>query len=119
MVSHTERLLEAVRAAAPAVTGLSVGQVGASSTVQVEPAYAQAQAQATINAFDWSQAAHDAWVADQKPERKALRQQAAQAIADNEAYLAVASPSNAQVVAHVRRLTEQNNRIIKRLVQVD
>lgn len=38
------------------------------------------------------------------------------AVAANVTYLAIASPNNAQVVAQVRALTQQNNAIIKRLV---
>jgi hypothetical protein len=56
------------------------------------------------------------WPASQ---RKAIRQAAAGAVADNDAYLALANPNNAAVVAQVRRLTQQNNAIIRRLVQID
>jgi hypothetical protein len=50
----TERLHKAIVAAVPAVTGVSVGAKGDSSTVTVHPASEQAAAQATIDAFDWS-----------------------------------------------------------------
>ena len=72
-----------------------------------------------MTAFDWSQAAQDAWEADQKPERRDLRADAAGAVADNATYLAIATPTNAQVAAQVRRLTQQNQRIIRRLIQLD
>lgn len=62
-VRETERLLEAVRAAVPAVTGVAVGTLGVSASVAVEPADQQAAAQATINAFDWSESARNLWLA--------------------------------------------------------
>lgn len=76
-------------------------------------------AQAALAAFDWSQAAHDAWLEDQHPERKAIRQAAANAIAGNDTFLAIATPTNAQNAAQLRRVTEQINRIIPRLIQID
>jgi hypothetical protein len=79
----------------------------------------QAAAQAALAAFDWSQAAHDAWVLGLNPERRDLRADAQQAIADNATFLALASPTNAQTLAQVRALTRQMNRVIRRLVQVD
>lgn len=51
-------------------------------------------------------------------DRTGLRKAAAAAIAENDAYLALASPTNAQTLAQVRALTRQNNRIIRRLVQL-
>lgn len=59
----TERLLATIKAAVPAVVDVSVGTVGNSATVFVSPADQQAAAQATINAFPWTQAAQDAWEA--------------------------------------------------------
>jgi hypothetical protein len=50
-------------------------------------------------------------------DKKALLANAAQAVSDNNTYLAIGSPTNAQVAAQVRTLTQQNNRIIKRLAQ--
>lgn len=55
------RLTEAVRAAVPAVTGVSIGTHGVSASVAVVPASQQAAAQATIDAFDWSSPAQVAW----------------------------------------------------------
>jgi len=54
------RLLEAVRGAAPLVQDVSFSE-GLSASVQVRPSSEQAAAQATIDAFDWSAAAHAAW----------------------------------------------------------
>lgn len=47
-----------------------------------------------------------------------LQSQAAGAIANNATYLAIGSPTNAQVVAQVRALTQQNNKIIRVLLGV-
>jgi hypothetical protein len=79
----------------------------------------RAEGDAILAAFDWSDEAQAAWQEDQYPDRKAIRQAAAGAIADNDAFLALASPTNAQVLAQVKRLTQQNTRIIKRLIQID
>jgi hypothetical protein len=122
-VRATSRLHQAIAAAAP-IAGVSVGTPGDSSTVQIDFAPEategqQATALAIVGAFDWSDAAQSAWEADRKPERKDLRAAAAGAVADNDAFLALASPSNAQVLAQVRRLTQQNTRIIRRLSQID
>lgn len=51
-----------------------------------------------------------------KQARDGLRTQATQAVADNATYLAIGSPTNAQNLAQIRSLTQQNNRIIRRLV---
>ena len=85
---------------------------------QATPAQ-RAAAQAIADGMDWSQPAEDAWQEDQKPHRKALRQAAAQAIADNDAFLALANPSNAQTLQQVRRLTQQSTAVIRRLIQID
>lgn len=45
--------------------------------------------------------------------REALLTKATAAVVVNNAFLAVASPTNAQVVAQVRALTRQNNALIK------
>lgn len=118
-LSAAARLLEWIQVATPTVENISIKSHGDSASVTVSPASEQASAQSAIDSFDWSQAAHDAWLEDQKPERKAIRQAAAQAIADNDAFLALGSPTNAQTLAQVRRLTQQNTRIIRRLIQLD
>jgi hypothetical protein len=118
-VTVTQRLLEAVQAAVPAVAEVSVGILGNPATVTVRPAAQQAAAQAAIDAFDWSGAAQQQWEADRVPERRDLRADAQQALADNATFLAIASPSNAQNAAQVRRLTQQMQRVIRRLVQID
>lgn len=52
------------------------------------------------------------------PEKTALAQQAASALAANDAYLALALPSAADNTAQVKRLTQQMSLVLKRLVQV-
>lgn len=47
-----------------------------------------------------------------------LRGAATAAVAGNDAYLAVASPSNAQVGAQVRALTQQSTRLIKAMLKL-
>lgn len=79
----------------------------------------RAAAQAIFDAFDWSDVAHNQWLENQKPERRDLRQAAGQAIEEINAYLAINSPSNAQVAAQVRRLSQYTKALIKRLVQID
>jgi hypothetical protein len=54
------RLDVAIKAAGIAIEGVS-GPVG--GPIRVSPASLQATAQPIIDAFDWSQAAHDAWLA--------------------------------------------------------
>lgn len=118
-MSVAARLLEHVRTAVPAVVDVSITTAGQAATVRVFPAEQQAAAQAAINTFDWSPAAHAAWLENQNPERKTLRQAAAQAVADIDAYLALANPTNAQVVAHVRRLSQITRAVVRRLAQID
>ena len=73
---------------------------------------------AVIASFDLSDAAHESWLANRNPDRKALADVAQQAIADNATFLALGTPSNAQVLAQVRALTRQNNQLIRRLTQL-
>lgn len=48
-----------------------------------------------------------------------LHGRARQALVDNASFLAVASPTNAQTLAQVRRLTRQHNAIIRLLAAVE
>ena len=117
------RLTGTVAAVCP-VHGVSIGTPGVSASVRIDfadgaTAQQRAAAQAAVESFDWSDAAHQQWLEDQKPERKTLRQAAAQAVADNNAFLADGSVSNAELLAQVRRLTQQMNAVIRRLIQID
>jgi hypothetical protein len=46
-----------------------------------------------------------------------ITEQAQQALVDNRAFLDITSPTNAQVLAQVKALTRQNNKIIRLLLQ--
>lgn len=63
----------------------------------------------------------DAQAADRaiQVNRMTLEEQAAQALAGNRAFLAIASPSNAQVLAQTKALTRQNNGIIRLLLNLN
>jgi DNA mismatch repair ATPase MutS len=114
-----DRLDNAIKAVCP-IHGVS-GQQGA-VRIDFRPeatGQQRAAAQAVLDAFDWSQAADDDWREDLKPERKGLRQAAAAAVADLDAFLGLASPTNAQTLAIVRKLCQQSKAIIKRLIQLD
>jgi len=77
-----------------------------------------ADAKGAFSTFDWSDAAHEDWLANRNPDRKALAGAAQQALADNATFLALGSATNAQIAAQVRALTRQNNQLIRRLVQL-
>lgn len=107
------RLHAAVEAVCPIV---GVGGSPGSVTIEYKSTATAAQKTAAANvvsSFDYSKAADDAW--DPIPERKDLKDNATQAIADNDAFLAIASPTTAQTLAQVKKLTQQNTRIIKAL----
>lgn len=67
------------------------------------------------SALDAAVAAHVA--VDRLGNEKTLRDSAAQALATNRTFLAITSPTNAQVSAQVKALTRQNNGIIRLLLQ--
>ena len=77
-----------------------------------------AAADAVITSFDMSDAAHETWLANRNPDRKALADATQQALADNATFLAIGTPTNAQVLAQVRALTRQSNQLIRRLIQL-
>ena len=99
-MSIAQRLTEFVAAANGSPVDVSIGRIGQSATVQLRPDTTAGRE--ALAAFDWSEEAHAAWLEDQQPERKGLRQAASQAIADNEAFLANNSPNNAMVLSQVR-----------------
>lgn len=113
------RLHDTIATAGVSITGVSIGVPGNKATYLVSPESAQAAAQPTIDAFDDSAVAQAAWEAARVPERKDIRDQAAQAIADLDAFLALSSPTNPQILAVIKKLCRQNKRIIARLIQVD
>lgn len=122
MANKINRLFETLAATAP-IFGASVPNVGSSVGVRIDftPAATGAQQTAANNAltaFDWSDAADLAWKDTQNPDFATMRDNAVSAFNSNTTYLAIASPSNAQVAAQVRTLTQQNNQIIKALAKL-
>lgn len=115
-----DRLHHTIAAAGIPIYGVSGEQSAVSVNFRPEATQQQqSDAAAIVVSFDWSQAAHDAWLEDQKPERKAIRQRAAAAIQENNAFLAIANPTNAQLRDQLRNVTTNQNAIIRRLVQID
>jgi hypothetical protein len=110
-VIHLARLDEAIKA-----TGVQIDGVNADGLVA--PASLQAAAQPTIDAFDDSASAQAAWDDAKEPFLVDIKAQAQGAIDENTAFLAIASPTNAQTLAQVKRLAQQNTRIIKALARV-
>lgn len=114
-----ERLQSTIVGAGVAITSLSIGTIGIAASVSVRPANLQAAAQATINAFDWSDAATSAWRQARndtdEPDLATLRDQATQAVADINTFLAIANPSNAQIVSEVKAIDVRQRGIIKAL----
>lgn len=84
---------------------------------EITPAEKSAEA-AAIAAEPESVELDAAYTLNRNPERKALIDAAQQAVADNNTFLAIGTPSNAQVLAQVRALTRQSNQLIRRLVQL-
>lgn len=123
-MTRTQRFRDTIAAVCP-IGDVSIGTWHDRSTwsYSVLPEASQQQiaaAQAVIDSFDTSDAAQTAWEEDQHPERKAIRQAAAQAVQDNQDFLALGPALTlAQASAQLRRLTQQNNAIIRRLIQID
>ena len=78
-----------------------------------------AAAIAAILAADLSDAAFAAREVDRNPERKALRNSVVASITANLAFLSLPTPTPMQQRAHLERLTQQMNAVLRRLVQVD
>ena len=127
-MSFASRLSESVASVCP-IVGVSIGRKGQPETcaIQFAPeatAPQRAAAAAALAAFDWSQSTHDAWLADAVPERKAVRQLAAQAVTDIDAYLAATDTgTTAQIQARDHANQKDLNRImravIRRLAQIE
>ena len=54
----------------------------------------------------------------ERSDRNGVSQAATAALAANSAFIALASPSNAQVIAQAKELSRQNNALIRRMVQL-
>lgn len=115
---QNDRLLAAIVAAAP--TAVGVNRTAGRIDYSAPPSAAQrTAAEAVLAGFDTSPAAQAAWEDDQNPDRKSVRAAAAQAVADNAAFVALSPPTNAQIIAQVKALSRQNSAVIKRLIQLD
>ena len=128
-----ERLDETLKAAGIPILGVAVTTdrvafppAAGSVRIDYRPAATaaqRAQAESILAGFDWSEAAHAAWAEDRQPERKAVRQLAAPAIADLDAYLALfgptSRPTEAQTQAQVRRHAQILRAVIRRLNQIE
>jgi hypothetical protein len=113
------RLDAAVRAVAP-IWGVAIG-AGNAVSVDYQPTATQAHrdaAAAVIAGFDWSAAADAAYRDAQEPDLATLRDQATQAVADISTFLAIASPSNAQLAAEVKAIDQRQRAIIKALARL-
>lgn len=66
-----------------------------------------------LNNFDFSESLNEPWLESRLTDRKELLDDADVAIEANQTFLALPSPNNAQTLAQVKRLTQQNIRIIK------
>lgn len=125
-MSFHERLEQAIAAVCPIPVGssVSIGKRADRSTWRFQTLASATEQQilagrAVIDAFDDSDAAQAAWEEDKQPERKTLRQQAANALAEIDAFLAIANPTAAQVRDEVRRIVQRQKAIIRRLIQID
>lgn len=107
------RLHEAIAAVAP-IDG--VGGKQGSIRIDFKASATQNQkdaAAAVVASFDYSQEADAAWQAAKVQNKTGLIQAATNAITNNDTYVALTSPSNAQVAAQVKALTQQVTRLIK------
>lgn len=87
--------------------GRTLDRSGPTPTVVLVTPHAAAQA--VIDAHDWSETDDPA---------AQLKGQAAAAVAANDTFRSIASPTAAQVRDQVRELTRQNTAIIRRLIQL-
>lgn len=118
LVFTLQRLHEAIADVCP-IRGVG-GEEGKVS-IDYAPSATQAErdnAQAVASNFDWSDATTRVWLEGKNPEKRDLKAAAANAIQANQAFLELESPTNAEALQQIRRLTNQVNRIIQRLVQI-
>lgn len=113
---HLARLTDAVSAVCP-ISG--VDEHGEFYPERTATDAQKLAARAAIDAFDDSDAAQVAWEEDKAPERKTLRQRVTPAIADLEAFLAIPTPSAAQVREQTQDICRYLIVVLKRLVQID
>lgn len=121
-MTSSNRLYAQLQAACPIVSA-SIGRDGDSSTVRFQPAASATPAQITaaqnlISTFDWSDAATQTYQDAQEPDLVNLRNQATTALSAIQTYLAIPSPTQAQVVAEVRAIDQRQQQIIKALARL-
>lgn len=112
------RLLVALVAAGVPAIGVAI--LDANNNVRIDTqgdvpltSQQQAQANAVIAGFDFSDAANVAFQQAQEPLLQTLRQQAAQAIQDINTFLAIATPTNAQAIAEIQAIDRRQKAIIQ------
>lgn len=115
-IKHLSRLHQVVETICPLI---SVDEHGNFDPTPEATDSQKAAARTTIAAFDDSDVAQAAWEEDRQPERKTLRQQAANAVADIDAFLALPTPTAAQVRDQVQDICRYLRGVIRRLVQID
>lgn len=76
------------------------------------------QGEAILAAFDWSSEAQQAWEDARDPHRSDLRNRAAAAVADLDAFLALVNPTAAQVRTATQKLAQITRALILRVVEV-
>ncbi len=92
-----------------ALTATSYRAIADASDVKVGETFAATLPQSLLDSMAATQAQRDA-------NKATLVGRADTALASNKTYLAIASPTNAQVAAQVKALTQQNNAVIRLLL---
>ena len=106
-------------AGVPVDTVTLTGKASASVSYQSWATDAQRSlGKSLLDEYDWTDDAEKIWQDAQNPDLSTLRNATDQAVADINTYLALPSPTNAQVVAMVSRLCVNVRAITKRLVQI-
>ncbi len=105
------------------VAGIPILTLRRTSPTSATPVYDSSATQAQkiagdalVAGWDWSAAAQQAADDARQPESANLRNTAAAAITTNDAFLAIATPTAAQIEAQVQALTRQNTSIIQYLL---
>jgi prolyl-tRNA synthetase len=121
-MTASERLYLQLQQACPIVSA-SIGTIGVSASVTFQPQATATAAQIAaahnvIQTFDWSDTATQTYKDSLEPDLVALRNQAAAALAAINTYLAIPTPTLAQVTAEVKAIDLRQQQIIKALARV-
>lgn len=76
-------------------------------------------ATAFMESFDWSDEAELAWKVSKNPHKYAVKQQLAAAIADLEAYIALPTPTAAQVRTASQRMAQILKAVLLRVTDIE